>query len=328
MQVPLPEAGYRTFFVYLYPMILYLLQTSPISKEELASRAESAKLAWQRFIEMLAANPGTALQQLGQKAVQFGLKLLIALLIYLIGAWIIRRVRKGLQRIFERRKTEKAMASFISSFVSILLTILLIVVAVSTLGVNTTSIAALLAAGGVAIGMALSGTLQNFAGGLMIMAFKPFKAGDYIEAQGYAGTVTDVTIVGTHLLTFDNRKVILPNGALSNGNVVNYSSFPTRRIDITVNVAYGTDATACKEKLTEIVREDPRFLDGTTPGAKDPIIAIQKLDNSSVVFLIRAWVMTPDYWGAWFDLNERIYTELPQSGIHFPFPQLDVHLHQ
>ena len=304
-----------------------ILQSSPIKEEQILSRADSARVAWQQFSEMLAADPGTTLQQLGQKAVQFGLRILAALLIYIVGAWIIRRVKKGLQRVFEKRNTERAMATFISSAVSILLTVLLIVVAVSTLGVNTTSIAALLAAGGMAIGMALSGTLQNFAGGLMIMAFKPFKAGDYIEAQGYAGTVTDVTIVGTHLLTFDNRKVILPNGALSNGNIVNYSSFPTRRIDITVNLAYGTDAAACIAKLTEIVREDPRFLDGTTPGAKDPIIAVQKLDSSSVVFLIRAWVMTPDYWPAWFDLNERIYTELPLAGFHFPFPQLDVHLH-
>ena len=299
-----------------------------IVEDKLVSPADSAKLAWQQFGEMLAAEPGTALQQLGQKAVQFGLKLLAALLIYIVGAWLIRRVKKALQRFFEKRKTERAMATFISSLVTILLTVLLIIVVISTLGVNTSSIAALLAAGGVAVGMALSGTLQNFAGGLMIMVFKPFKAGDYIEAQGYAGTVTDVTIVGTHLLTFDNRKVILPNGALSNGNIVNYSSFPTRRIDIPVNLAYGTDATACIEKLTEIVREDPRFLDATTPGAKDPIIAVQKLDTSSVVFLIRAWVMTPDYWPAWFDLNEHIYTELPQAGFHFPFPQLDVHVKQ
>ncbi len=300
---------------------------NPISEEELVSKADSTRAAFQQFTEMLAADPGTALQQLGQKFVQFGLKILAALLIYIIGAWIIRRIKRGMQRIFEKRQTEKAMSTFISSFVSIVLTVLLIVIIVSTLGVNTTSIAALLAAGGMAIGMALSGTLQNFAGGLMIMAFKPFKAGDYIEAQGYAGTVTDVTIVGTHLLTFDNRKVILPNGALSNGNIVNYSSFPLRRIDITVNLAYGTDAAACIAKLTEIVREDPRFLDESTPGAKDPIIAVQKLDSSSVNFLIRAWVKTPDYWPAWFDLNERVYTELPQAGFRFPFPQLDVHVH-
>ena len=313
--------------MYISSVTMLLLQIqNPIKEEELISRADSAKVAFREFAEMMAADPGTALQNLGRQAIQFGLKVLAALVIYLIGAWIIRRVKHGLARLFVRKQTDRAMASFISSLVSIVLTIILIVITIGTLGVNTSSLAALLAAGGLAIGMALSGTLQNFAGGLMIMAFKPFKAGDYIEALGYAGTVTEVTIVGTHLTTFDNRKVVLPNGALSGGNIVNYSFYPLRRVDITVSVEYGTDAAACKEKLTEIVKEDPRFLDATTPGAKDPIIAIQKLDNSSVNFLIRAWVNTADYWNAWFDLNERIYTELPQAGIHFPFPQMDIHI--
>jgi len=307
-------------------MMLPLIQTSPISEEEIISRADSAKVAWQQFTEMLAADPGTALQNLGRQAIQFGLKVLAALAIYLIGAWLIRRIKKALQRMFARKQTDRAMASFISSFVSIALTIFLIVLVIGTLGINTTSIAALLAAGGMAIGMALSGTLQNFAGGLMIMAFKPFKAGDYIEALGYAGFVTEVTIVGTHLTTIDNRKVILPNGALSNGNVVNYSSFPLRRIDLPVSVEYGTDAAACKEALLRIIREDGRILDASAPGAADPFVAVQKLDSSSVNFIVRVWVKGSDYWGAWFDLNERIYTELPQAGIRFPFPQLDVHL--
>ena len=306
-------------------MLLLQIQ-NPIKEEDIVNKADSAKAAFQQFAEMMAADPGTALQNLGRQLIQFGFKVLAALLIYIIGAWIIRRIKRGLERLFLRKRTDRAMASFITSLVSILLTIILIVITIGTLGVNTSSLAALLAAGGLAIGMALSGTLQNFAGGLMIMAFKPFKAGDYIEALGYAGTVTDVTIVGTHLVTFDNRKVILPNGALSGGNIVNYSFFPLRRIDITVSVEYGTDAAACKEKLAEIVKEDPRFLDETTPGAKDPVIAIQKLDNSSVNFLIRAWVNTADYWNAWFDLNERIYTELPEAGIHFPFPQMDIHI--
>ena len=307
-------------------MMLPLIQKSPISEEEIISRADSAKVAWQQFTEMLAADPGTALQNLGRQAIQFGLKVLAALAIYLIGAWLIRRIKKALQRMFARKQTDRAMASFISSFVSIALTIFLIVLVIGTLGINTTSIAALLAAGGMAIGMALSGTLQNFAGGLMIMAFKPFKAGDYIEALGYSGFVTEVTIVGTHLTTIDNRKVILPNGALSSGNIVNYSSFPLRRIDLPVSVEYGTDAAACKEALLRIIREDGRILDASAPGAADPFVAVQKLDSSSVNFIVRVWVKGSDYWGAWFDLNERIYTELPRAGIQFPFPQLDVHL--
>ena len=307
-------------------MLLLQIQ-NPIKEEEILNKADSAKVAFQRFAEMMAADPGTALQQLGRQALQFGLKVLVALVVYFVGAWIIKRIKRALQRLFERKKTDRAMASFISSFVSISLTILLIIVLISTLGVNTTSLAALLAAGGVAIGMALSGTLQNFAGGLMLMAFKPFKAGDYIEAQGYAGVVTEVTIVGTHLTTIDNRRVILPNGALSNGNIVNYSSFPLRRIDLPVSVEYGTSAAACKEKLLEIIREDERILDATTPGAADPFVALQKLADSSVNFIVRVWVKGTDYWPVSFDLNERIYTNLPQAGIKFPFPQLDVHVH-
>ena len=296
--------------------------------EDLVHPSDSAQVAWSRFKEMLAADPGTAMQQLGREALQFGLKVLLALVLYFVGAWVIKRIKHAMERYFQRKKTDRAMASFISSFVSIALTVLLIVVLVGTLGINTTSLAALLAAGGMALGMALSGTVQNFAGGLMLMIFKPFKAGDYIEAQGYAGVVTEVTIVGTHLTTIDNRRVVLPNGALSNGNIVNYSSFPLRRIDLPVSVEYGTDAAACKEKLLEIVREDARILDVETPGAADPFVAVQKLSESSVNFIIRAWVKGSDYWPAQFDLNERIYTELPQAGIKFPFPQLDVHVHQ
>ena len=308
-------------------MMLPILQAVPISPDEIVERADSAKAAVSQFKEMLTSDPGTALQKLGQDALQFGIKVILALILYFIGAWLIKRVKHALQRYFQRKKTDRAMATFISSFVSVTLTVLLIIVLVGTLGVNTTSLAALLAAGGMALGMALSGTVQNFAGGLMLMVFKPFKAGDYIEAQGYAGVVTEVTIVGTHLTTVDNRRVVLPNGALSNGNIVNYSSFPLRRIDLPVSVEYGTDAAACKEKLLAIVREDPRILDAQTPGAADPFVAVQKLADSSVNFIVRAWVSGQDYWPAQFDLNERIYTELPQAGIKFPFPQMDVHVH-
>ena len=309
-------------------LLTLLYQASPVSEEELVSKADSAKLALQQFTEQLTSDPSTALQSLGRTALQFGLKVLAALAIYIVGAWIIKRIKKGLRKMFERRKTDRAMASFISSFVSIALTVVLIIVVIGALGINTTSLASLLAAGGVAIGMALSGTMQNFAGGLMIMAFKPFKAGDFIEAQGYSGVVNEVTIVGTHLTTTDNRNVILPNGALSNGTIVNYNHYPMRRVDIPVSVEYGTDAAACKAKLLEIVKEDGRILDGSIPGAADPLVAVQKLADSSVDFLVRIWVKGPDYWSVQFDLNERIYTELPQAGFNFPFPQMDVHVHQ
>ena len=310
------------------PLLTLLIQASPVSEEELVSKADSAKVALQQFTEQLTSDPSTALQSLGRTALQFGLKVLAALAIYIAGAWIIKRIKNGLKKMFERRKTDRAMASFISSFVSIALTVVLIIVVIGALGINTTSLAALLAAGGMAIGMALSGTMQNFAGGLMIMAFKPFKAGDFIEALGYSGVVNEVTIVGTHLTTTDNRNVILPNGALSNGNIVNYTHYKMRRIDIPVSVEYGTDAAACKAKLLEIVKADARVLDSTARGAADPFVAVQKLADSSVDFLVRIWVKVADYWPVQFDLTEQIYTELPKAGIQFPFPQMDVHVHQ
>lgn len=299
---------------------------NPISEEHIAGKADTARVAARQFAQTLVEDPHSALQQLGQVLIDFGLKLLAALAIYLIGAWLIKRVKKLLKRVFERKKTDRAMATFVTSFVTIALTVVLIVITIGALGVNTTSLAALLAAGGLAVGMALSGTLQNFAGGLMIMAFKPFKAGDYIEALGYAGTVTEVTIVGTHLTTVDNRRIILPNGALSNGNIANYTTFPLRRIDLQVNVEYGTDTARCKETLSGIIKADRRILDSSAEGAADPMVAVQKLSESSVTFVVRVWVRTKEYWDVYFDLNERIYDTLPKAGIHFPFPQMDVHI--
>jgi small conductance mechanosensitive channel len=250
-----------------------------------------------------------------------------ALLIYIIGAWLIRVIRRAVGRMLARRKAEATLTTFVDSLVSIGLWVILIVITVSALGVNTTSLAALLAAGGMAIGMALSGTVQNFAGGIMLLLFKPFKVGDYIEAQGFAGTVKEVNIVSTKILTVDNREIILPNGALSNGNINNVTAKDLRRVDVPVSVAYGSDAQAVKDAALEIVRSIPQFLDSKTPGAADPMAALTDLGDSSVNFVIRAWVKTPDYWTARFALTEAIYMQLPDRyGIQFPFPQMDVHI--
>ena len=177
-----------------------------------------------------------------EKLIYFGIKVLIALVIYMIGAWLIRKIKGMLKRIFERKGTDAAIASFTISIVSIALTVVLVVVTVGTLGIDTTSIAALLAGGGMAIGMALNGTVQNFAGGIMILIFKPFKSGDYIEAQGFSGTVAEVTITSTKLTTVDNRVIIIPNGILSNGTINNFSTRTIRRVDLTVDVEYGSSS--------------------------------------------------------------------------------------
>ena len=256
----------------------------------------------------------------------FCLKVLVAFLIYIVGAWLIRRVKKILTRVFTRRETDAAIASFIQSIVSISLTIILIIVTVGALGVDTTSFAALLAGGGMAIGMALNATVQNFAGGIMILVFRPFKAGDFIEAQGFSGTVKEVTIVSTKLVTVDNRNIIIPNGALSNGTINNFSQNEYRRIDWTVDVEYGCNAEQTKSLLMDIMLADSRIVNKDSGAPADPIVALNALRDSSVQFIMKAWVKSPDYWDVNYAINEKVYTTLPLNGIQFPFPQLEVTL--
>ncbi len=307
-------------------MLFNLLQMNGPTPEEIAERADSAKVTIEQFAENLAKDPSTTLQNLGQDAIEFGLKLAVAILVYMLGAWLIGRIKKSLTRVFARKKTDKVLSSFVISITTITLTILLITAVIGTLGVNTTSFAALLAAGGMAIGMAMSGTVQNFAGGIMILAFKPFKAGDFIEAQGYSGTVTTVSISSTTLTTTDNRTIIIPNGTLINGNINNFSRNPVRRVEWSIGVEYGTDAELCCSKLLELVKADPRVIDSAVNGASDPSAVITQLGDSAVVFTVKAWVKTADYWDVLYDYNKTVYTELPKAGINFPFPQMDVHL--
>lgn len=303
-------------------MIADFLQTSlPEVKDTVNIQKATAE-----FIETLATTPADQLiSQFAEKAIAFGLKVLAALAIYLIGAWLIRKIKKIIHGIFIRRNTEHAIASFVESITSITLTVFLVIITISALGVNTTSIAALLAAGGMAIGMALSGTVQNFAGGIMLMVFKPFKSGDFIEAQGYSGTVSDVSIVSTKIITTDNRNIIIPNGALSNGTINNYSQNVYRRLEWLVDVEYGASSEKVKAILKSIVADEKRIV--YKPDAPDnPMIALNALRDSSVQFIIRVWVRKEDYWPVLYDVNEVIYNKIPENGIQFPFPQMDVHL--
>lgn len=203
---------------------------------------------------------------------------------------------------------------------SILLTILLVVAIIGKLGIETTSFAALLASAGVAIGMALSGNLQNFAGGLIILILRPFKVGDWIETQGESGTVREILIFHTLLTTADNKVIYIPNGALSSGTIVNYSREETRRVEWIVGVEYGEDYDKVESAVRTILAADQRIL--TTPA---PFIALHALDASSVNVVIRVWVKTSDYWNVYFDMNKKIYAEFNKAGIGFPFPQLTVH---
>lgn len=287
--------------------------------------AVQAELA--AVMEKVATTPANELvKDMIDSAVRFGLKLLAAFVIYFLGAWIIRKIKGILARTFEKRATDPAIASFVQSIASIVLTIILIIVTVGTLGIDTSSIAALLTGGGLAIGMALNGTVQNFAGGLMILIFKPFKAGDYIEAQGHGGTVSEVNITSTKLTTVDNRVIVIPNGILSNDVINNYSSRQFRRLDMTIRVEYGSSADEMKEQLFEMLEGDDRVLNIESGAPADPFIALSALNESSVEFIMRIWVRSENYWALKFDLNEKIYKKLPEHGIKFPFPQLDVNI--
>lgn len=270
--------------------------------------------------------PDQIVATLVDKGIQFGLKLLAAIVIYMIGAWLIRAVKGLLRNLFARKKTEEAVASFTMSLVTALLWVLVVIIAVGALGIETTSLAALLAAGGMAIGMALSGTVQNFAGGLMILIFKPFKVGDYIETMGFAGTVSEVNITATKIITVDNKVVILPNGPLQGGSINNYSKMDLRRVDFTVGVEYGSDADTVRAALLEIASSDGRVLTSGNGAPADPFVGLLSLGPSSVDFAFRIWTRTGDYWGVYFDTYEKIYRTLPERGISFPFTQVSVHM--
>ena len=254
--------------------------------------------------------------------ISVGSKILLAIVVFLVGRWIVRRLNKLLAKILEKRHVEASLSTFVKSLVNITLTWLLIIVVIGVLGIETSSFIALFASAGVAIGMALSGTLQNFAGGVMILLFKPFKVGDTIEAQGQTGTVREIQIFNTILATPDNKIIIIPNGGLSTGLMKNYSKEATRRVDWEFGIAYGDDYTKAKAVIARLLDADGRVL-------KDPayFIALTSLGESSVNIVVRAWVNAGDYWGVYFDMNEKVYKTFAEENLNIPFPQLDVHLH-
>ena len=260
------------------------------------------------------------LQQLTDLAVQAGKSILVAALIFVVGRFIIKLINKLVAQMLERRHIDPTIGSFTKSFVNVLLMVLLIITVVSALGVNTTSFAALLASAGVAVGMALSGNLQNLAGGILLLLFKPYKVGDYIAAQGVEGVVKAIQIFHTIITTVDNKEIFIPNGALSSGTVVNYSKNPLRRVDQVVTVEYGTDAEAVRQAVLDIVKTDQRILSDPAP-----FVELVSLSESSVDFTVRLWVESANYWPVFFAMNRRIYEEFNRRGIQFPFPQIQVH---
>ncbi len=255
--------------------------------------------------------------------VQYGMNLVWAIVTLVVGLWIVKFIVSGIRKGLEKSETEATLRTFLADFASVLLKIMVYITALSMLGVEMTSFIAILGAAGLAVGLALSGTLQNFAGGVMILLFRPFRVGHFIDAQGYMGTVKEIHIFKTYLNTPDNKIVIIPNGPLSTGTVTNFSIMPTRRVDWTFGIAYGDDADKAYEVLNRLIAADERILKDPAP-----FIAIKELGDSSVDFTVRAWVNASDFWGVFFKMNEQVYKTFDKEGLSIPFPQRDVHLYQ
>ena len=254
---------------------------------------------------------------------QFGKNLFMALVVYFVGRFIIKYTMKALRAVTQKRNVEASLTSFLNSLVSISLNVLLAIIIIGILGIDTSSFLALFASAGLAVGMALSGTLQNFAGGVLILLLKPYKVGDFIEAQGFAGTVREIQIFSTVLGTPDNQTVIIPNGPLATGSLKNSTKAPTRRVDIDVEVAYGTDPDKVRQVLMGIIEGDERIV---CSGVFAPFIPMTSMSTSSIIFQMRIWVKAPDFWPVKFDTTEKVYRELGKAGIEIPFPQMDVHI--
>lgn len=254
-------------------------------------------------------------------AIRYGPKLILALVVLLVGLWIINRAVGLMSNSMERGNTEPTLARFLKSLASVVLKALLLISVAQMVGIATTSFIALLGAAGLAVGLALQGSLSNFAGGVIILMFKPFKAGDYITAQGIGGTVKEIQILATVLNTPDNTRIVVPNGLLSNGIITNFSSEPTRRVDFVFGIGYGDDIGKAREIIAGIIDADERTFDDPPPQ-----IVVSNLGDSSVDVTVRTWANSADYWGVKFDLTERVKHAFDAQGVSIPFPQRDVHL--
>lgn len=253
--------------------------------------------------------------------ITYGPRLIGAIITLVLGLWVIKIIMRSVKKGFEKRNLDASLTPFLLSIISMLLKTILIISVLSMVGIAMTSFVAILGAAGLAIGLALSGTLQNFAGGVIILIIKPFKVGDYIEAQGYDGTVNEIQIFNTILKTPDNKTVIIPNGSLATGALINYTTEPRRRIAWTFGIAYGDNVEKARNILIEMFKEDERVL-----AEPEPMVVVNELADSSVNLSARVWVKSDDYWAVNWKMNEEAYKRFNANGISIPFPQMDVHV--
>ncbi len=268
---------------------------------------------------------------LGQWALSFCKNLIIAIIVYLIGRWIIKWINKLTKKALKKSNVDPSLYTFLKSIVSVVLWLVLIIIIISILGIETSSFIALFASAGVAIGMALSGTLQNFAGGVMILLFKPFKVGDFIEAKGFMGTVKEIQIFNTIISTIDNQTVIIPNGGLSTDALKNYTAEKYRRVDLDYTFAYGTDLDKVKAAINEVQAQNPLIMQGPvddSPVVAAPWVGITEFGEKGVIVNTRTWCKTEDYWTVYFYMNETVYQQLKDRGFMFPVGRMNVNIQE
>ncbi|PCI73889.1 MAG: mechanosensitive ion channel protein MscS [SAR86 cluster bacterium] len=259
--------------------------------------------------------------ELTAMAIPYGIKFVSALFTLVVGLMIANMLVSLTKKLLTKSAVDRSLTSFLGSMVAILLKVMVYITSLSVLGVEMTSFVAIIGAAGLAVGLALSGTLQNFAGGVMILFFKPYKVGDFIEAQGYTGSVKEIQIFVTILTTTDNKTVLIPNGPLATSSMINYSTQATRRVDWEFGISYGDDIDKAYEVLNKLIAADERILKDP-----EPFMALKTLAGSSINIVVRVWVNAPDYSGVLFKMNEAVYKTFGDAGLSFPFPQMDVHL--
>lgn len=300
----------------------FLLMTAAAGIEAVSDSIQSTTDIYQKTITSISGMTiNEVIEIIASQIIAFGIKIFKVILIWFIGRWLAKRLKKIIKIVMERHNTTPSVQTFLSSLVDVVTMIILITMIIGVLGIDTSSFIALFASAGVAVGMALSGTLQNFAGGVIILLFRPYKVGDYIEAQGQAGTVKEIQIFNTLLKTSDNKIILVPNGPISTGIVKNYSREALRRVDFTVSISYGDDFEKAKEVLNSIIAADNRILK-----EPEPFIALSTLNSSSIDITVRVWVKQEDYWNVYFDMNKEIYETLPKHGLEFPFQTLTVNV--
>lgn len=307
-----------------------MIQTQDLPIVPLPETTQTGKGFWD---SLAGLSIDDALSTIANGAVSFCFKLLLAVAVFYAGRFIIRKLYSLIHKILHARHFDQSLTTFILSLANMLLYFILVITIVGILGLETSSFLAIFASAGVAIGMALSGTLQNFAGGVLILILKPYKVGDFIETQGYSGTVKAIQIFHTVINTPDNKSIIIPNGGLSTGSINNYSMEDIRRVDWTVSLAYDTDFEAAKKAILEMLASDSRVIKDFYQGdpaktPRAPFVSIGTMAASSIDLTVRAWSLSSDYWPLYFDMNERFFAELPRKGFSFPYPQIDVHLSQ